>query len=327
MSVVHRSASPDTSAHDLRPCNNDVLQSTLDAALNDPANRFLEQTGKRTRATMVRESYLAAGGRGNAPEQIAEAIELLHAGSLIVDDIEDDSAKRREHATLHRDVGMPIALNVGNWMYFRSLERLGDAELSRRLIHAMLGRTIRTIRQCHEGQALDLGAAVDALPVTQIYSTARAISRLKTGGLTALCCWLGATAAGGNRLQRQALSRFGMAVGICLQMRNDLQEIHQFLGGQQRFDDLRNARVTWAWAWASKVASEQEVVTLQLRLRDATGDIDQYKQIAKRLIHLVGHRGDAFIAAKLRRELTLLGEHVESTQGLRSVLARIQGKE
>jgi hypothetical protein len=45
-------------------------------------------------------------------------VESLHAGSLIVDDIEDDSDLRRDAATLHRIYGVPVALNAGNWLYF-----------------------------------------------------------------------------------------------------------------------------------------------------------------------------------------------------------------
>ena len=84
----------------------------LDMALYGPADRFLLQTGKQFRASVVRESYLSAGGRGEVPIQITEAIELLHAGSLIIDDIEDGSDTRRGRATLHREVGVPLALNT-----------------------------------------------------------------------------------------------------------------------------------------------------------------------------------------------------------------------
>ena len=54
--------------------------------------------------------------------------EIIHAGSMIVDDIEDDSSERRGAPAVHRLHGLPLALNAGNWMYFapfRLVERAG----------------------------------------------------------------------------------------------------------------------------------------------------------------------------------------------------------
>lgn len=302
-----------------------VPQRLWDEALNNPAEQFLSRCGKRIRAAIVNESFRLAGGDGDAPQQITEAIELLHAGSLIVDDIEDDSVQRRGRPTLHREIGMPLALNSANWMYFRSLEKLADAEIDPKSSHRMLVQVVRTVRRCHEGQALDLSAAVDLLQPSEIRPTALAISRLKTGGLTALSSWIGGTAAGANRITRKALGRFGTNVGVCLQMRNDLNELRRFVHGEQRFDDLRNARVTWPWAWAAKEMSSTEMVLLQHRLRHALGDIEALRSVARRLLDEVGDRGDSFIKTKLERELTLLGEHVESTQSMRSALFLLQG--
>jgi geranylgeranyl pyrophosphate synthase len=313
-------ASNESKFRDSRPT---VPQRLWDEALNNPAKQFLSRCGKRIRAAIVNESFRVAGGKGDAPDEISEAIELLHAGSLIVDDIEDDSAERRGHPTLHREIGLPLALNTGNWMYFRSLEKLSEAGIDLKSSNRMLVQVVRTVRRCHEGQALDLSSAIDLLDPSEFYPTAREISRLKTGGLTALAAWLGAAAAGANRLTRKSLARFGMNAGVCLQMQNDLNELRGCLQGKQRFDDLRNARVTWPWAWAAKAASKTEMVGLQQRLRRAVGDTEELKAIARQLLELVGSRGDALIETRLERELTVLGEHVESTRSMRSALSKL----
>ncbi len=298
----------------------------LDMALYGPADRFLLQTGKQFRAAMVREAYLATGGRGEVPIQITEAIELLHAGSLIIDDIEDGSDTRRGRATLHREVGLPLALNTGNWMYFQSLERLAQTPLPPALIQGILTRSIITVRRCHEGQALDLGASVESIAANQIYAIARKACRLKTGGLTALAAWLGATVAGADAVRSRALARFGMVAGVCLQMKNDLHELRSFVDGDTRCDDLRNARVTWIWAWASKLVAGREMSMIQRRLRLSGGDINECRAIARNLLEIIGSRGDDYVKFKLQKSLRLLGEHIESTSGLRSTLERLQNK-
>ncbi len=307
----------------LSDCNATLLQRLRDEALNHPAEQFLSRSGKRIRAAIVNESYRLAGGEGDAPQQVAEAVELLHAGSLIIDDIEDDSEQRRGRPTLHREIGMPLALNTGNWMYFRSLEKLAELEIQPASSHRMLVQVMRTVRRCHEGQALDLSAAVDRLQPSEIGPLALAISRLKTGGLTALSSWLGATAAGGKRVTRKALGRFGMKVGGCLQMLNDLHELRRFVQGEPRCDDLRNARVTWPWAWAAQTMPATELFHLQQRLRHAVEDVEALRSVAQRLLDGVGDRGDALIKKKLAQELTLLGEHVESTQAMRFALNKL----
>ena len=140
-----------------------VPQRMWDQALNDPVKQFLSRSGKGIRPELVNELFRLSGGTGDAPRAISEAIELLHAGSLIIDDIEDDSIERRGKPTLHREIGIPLALNAGNWMYFQAIDKLATSPFRSRTRHRILARTTRTIRRCHEGQALDLSARVDLL--------------------------------------------------------------------------------------------------------------------------------------------------------------------
>ncbi len=142
---------------------NNVPQYLWNQALNIPAEQFMTRFGKQIRSTLIREAFIAAGGEGDTPRAIAESIELLHAGSLIIDDIEDDSAERRGEPTLHRQIGLPLALNTGNWMYFRALEKLSELETDNRTKYRMISQTVRIVRRCHEGQALDLSAAVNLI--------------------------------------------------------------------------------------------------------------------------------------------------------------------
>lgn len=303
---------------------NDVPQYLWNQALNTPAEQFLTRCGKQIRSTLIREAFIAAGGVGETPRAIAESIELLHAGSLVIDDIEDDSAERRGQPTLHRQIGLPLALNTGNWMYFRALEKLSELETDDFIKYRILSQTVRIVRRCHEGQALDLSAAANLVAQQDVLPIVRTISRSKTGGLTALSAWLGAVTALGSGGTRKALNRFGMNVGVCLQMQNDLNELKQFVDGEQRFDDLRNARVTWPWAWAAKELSSCEFVALQDWLGKASRDSGELRLIACRLLDVFGKRGQKWIDLRLKRELTLLGEHVPSTSALHGALGMLQ---
>ena len=89
-----------------------------------------------------------------------------------------------------------------------------------------MSKVLKTVRTCHEGQALDLSARIDNLAPHSIGPIASRISEQKTGGLMALAAWLGASAADeSSRRVREALEAFGFRLGIVLQMLNDMGEL------------------------------------------------------------------------------------------------------
>ena len=214
-------------------------------ALHLPPDLYPGVGGKRLRASLVERAYAYAGGRSAAPVLVVDAVEMLHAGSLVIDDFEDNSLTRRSQPALHTVIGPARAVNAGNWMYFRALELAAAAVQDPARSAALVGRFIAVARQCHEGQAIDLATRVDEVTPRQAKVTALAISRWKTGRLTSLAAWCGSHAAGGDPQTLQAVAAFGCRLGVCLQMKNDLDELAELLDGSPRCDDLRNRRVTW----------------------------------------------------------------------------------
>ena len=262
--------------------------------------------GKRLRATLLERAYAFAGGRSVAPALVVDAIEMLHAGSLVIDDFEDGSLTRRGQPALHRVIGPARAVNAGNWMYFRALE-LASAALEDPVRSAVLvGRFITVARQCHEGQAIDLATRVDEVTPRQAHVTALAISRWKTGRLASLAAWCGAHAAAGDPQTLHAVAAFGCRVGICLQMRNDLDELCELLHGSDRCDDLRNRRVTWPWAWAATSVSARQFADWQRRLRRSGPRPAALRPLAKELLDATRSRAAAAINTRLDRAIDRL---------------------
>jgi len=248
-----------------------LVNQLLGSALHQPVLGFKNRQGKRIRSSMVQISFEMAGGSGLVSDAIAESIECLHAGSLVIDDVQDESQCRRGEPTLYQVIGVPLAINAGNWMYFRALELLATAPLpahqQTRLVEAM----VTAGRRCHEGQALDLYARVDRLPAPHWHDTVDAISTLKTGVLVELAVAMGCIAAGASHVLQSAMTAFGCQIGIALQMRNDLEELNSIAHQHNetdciRDDDLRHARVTWPWAWAFELAGEAGCSVLARRL-------------------------------------------------------------
>jgi geranylgeranyl pyrophosphate synthase len=270
--------------------------------------------GKRLRATLLERAYEFAGGRCVAPALIVDAVEMLHAGSLVIDDFEDNSRTRRGQPALHQVIGPARAVNAGNWMYFRALELAAAALDDPARSAALVGRLIAVARQCHEGQAIDLSMRIDEVTPQQAQVTALAISRWKTGRLASLAAWCGAHAAAGDQQTLQAVAAFGCRLGICLQMKNDLDELSELLDGSDRCDDLRNRRVTWPWAWAASELSARHFAAWQRRLRQSDEQRAKFRPLAKDLLDVTHRRAAAAINARLDRAIDRL---VAATGGAR----------
>lgn len=225
-----------------------VPAAVWDAALYGPATAILDRPGKDVRARLVKAGWALAGGApGTCPAAITRVIEILHAGSLIVDDVQDGSTERRGGPALHCMVGVPLAINTGNWMYFWAL-----AELARTELHGAVERALATLVHCHQGQALDLATRVVDLDMRAVPAVVAATTRLKTGALCRLASELGALAAGAPDWAVTAIGALGEGAGIALQMLDDLGCLVAEARRPKACEDLALARPTWAWAWLAE---------------------------------------------------------------------------
>ena len=226
----------------------------VEAALLEPARSMLDRAGKRFRGHLVELCWQIAGGRGPCPDALPAVIEVIHAGSLIIDDIEDESSERRGAPTVHRLFGVPLALNAGNWLYFWALELLRELDLPARVeleLHRRLGRMLV---QGHAGQALDLDADIERLPQPAVGEHVAHLSRLKTGSFMGLAAAAGAVAAKAPTHVVRGVERFGLALGGGLQMLDDLGNLVGRRQGAKRYEDLRHGRANWIWSWFADVA-------------------------------------------------------------------------
>lgn len=222
-------------------------------ALVGPAEEFLSRPGKELRTALVRAGWLLAGsGDERIADQIALVIELLHAGSLIIDDVEDDSTMRRGSPALHEVFDAPLAINTGCWMYFWALAELARLGLAPANELAIYRRTCETLVRCHQGQALDLASRIPELSLADVPNVVAATTRLKTGALCGLATSLSGLACGAPTPIVTAAERFGASAGTALQMLDDLGSLTSRARREKAREDLRNQRPTWPWAWLAE---------------------------------------------------------------------------
>lgn len=262
-----------------------TVETILHSALLDPLADMTSTRGKRVRAQLVEFSYrLLHDDRPpsvNAARQCrlgGEAVEMIHAGSLVVDDIEDGSVMRRGRPALHMRYPMPIALNAGNWLYFWPFELLKEMRLRQTELHLAYDRCHRTLLRAHFGQALDLGARVNTLTQTAVPEVCLAAMKLKTGALMGFAALVGGAIAQAPEKLLVILDDFGRDLGVALQMFDDLGNVIGKCEPSKRYEDLILSRPSWVWACAAQGSCPgdyQDFVEVVRKLPEP-GDLDAW---------------------------------------------------
>ena len=284
----------------------DVVEQRLHSALRGPVAEFLGRGGKRVRAEIVGLACrVASRGRQQAdcPEALLEFLELMHAGTLVIDDVQDGSRMRRGRESLHVTHGVPLAINAGNWMYFAALERLAGLELPPQTLCELLQRSLTVFKLGHEGQALDLSVRVSQLPQNAVAEVVERISTWKTGAFTELAAWVGAKVAGGATEDVNAIAEFGLNLGLALQMRNDWGELERAAECEILSADLLNQRATWPWAWLSLSLPSVKYRAMLGRLQHAPGE---QTEIARQIFEQIGIYANNEIHSKLEEAASSL---------------------
>ena len=178
--------------------------------------------GKRIRPVLVLEFCRAAGGQPEAALPAACAVEMLHTYSLIHDDLPcmDDDDLRRGRPTSHVKFGEWKALLAGDALQAEALRILLCSEMAadrRAACAALLARAAGVQGICG-GQYLDLEGEGQSLSQAQLTE----IHRRKTCSLLSAACQMGVAAAGGNEAMQEAADRYGQALGMAFQIRDDM---------------------------------------------------------------------------------------------------------
>jgi farnesyl diphosphate synthase len=184
--------------------------------------------GKRLRPLLVLAAAQAVGARDSeAALRAACAIELIHAYSLVHDDMPcmDNDVLRRGKPTVHVQFGQAQALLAGDALQSLAFELLtpGEgvpADVQARCV-GLLARASGYWGMAG-GQAIDLASVGQRLDEAQL----RQMHRLKTGALLLCSVQLGAACgAGVTDAVRQALTRFGQAIGLAFQVVDDILDV------------------------------------------------------------------------------------------------------
>jgi len=197
--------------------------SALPSKLHEAMRYAVLDGGKRVRPLLV----FAAGALYDAPrdaiERAAAAVEMIHAYSLVHDDMPcmDDDDLRRGKPTVHRRYDEATALLVGDALQSQAFEVLSGGSLEPECKVAMLSQLARAAGAAGMcgGQAIDLDAVGVALALPELEQ----MHRLKTGALLRASVLLGAFAGSMPQASEQsALEAYADSVGLAFQVVDDI---------------------------------------------------------------------------------------------------------
>jgi geranylgeranyl pyrophosphate synthase len=174
--------------------------------------------GKRLRPALV---YMAAEsfGRTQGLDDAAASVELVHAFSLIHDDLPaiDNDDLRRGRPTCHRQFDEATAILAGDGLFALALQTALRAPNGHRVASVLAEASLRLV----QGEAQDIYAeGSQPTPDDLDY-----IHRQKTAALIAASCQIGAIVAGAEPAQEQALAHFGEKIGLAFQIADDILNV------------------------------------------------------------------------------------------------------
>ena len=192
--------------------------------LHDLVVDYPRRGGKMMRPSLCIAHACAFGATLDDAVLTAAAIEMLHNGLLIHDDIQDGSEVRRGSPTLQALHGVPLALNAGDMLMLLSLRPLMDnaSRIGEWVAIEVLRETELMARESAEGQALELGwRDLNVATVTEA-DYLRMVLKKTAWFSTIYPARVGALIGSDGRIDRSIFMQFGFFLGAAFQIQDDL---------------------------------------------------------------------------------------------------------
>lgn len=274
-------------------------------ALIDPVREFLNRGGKRWRPILFLLLTEAMGGDIERVKELVVIPELIHNGTIIIDDIEDEGELRRGKPSLHRIFGIDIALNAGNFIYFLPL--LALVKNKDKFKPEVLVKTYETYFQ--EMINLGLGQGTD------IYwhkGKTRHITEqeyfqmcaFKTGCLSRMAAKMAVVLSEGTDVLAEKVGKVAEAIGIAFQIQDDILDITLEGKEREKFgkaigNDIKEGKRTLMVIHTLRKASDEDKERLIEILNKHTENLDE----AREAIGIINKYGSVDYAKKVARQI------------------------
>jgi octaprenyl-diphosphate synthase len=194
----------------------DQIRQNLDskvALVNTVSAHILTSGGKRIRPLLLILSARLAGYAGRDAVRLASLVEYIHTATLLHDDVVDHADLRRGRKTARGLWGNQVAILVGDYLYSKAICHI--VAFRNQDVNECLSEACRKMS---EGELMQLSYKDQEALSEREYLK---IAEYKTGALIAAACRMGAVVANADLPQREAMFRFGQALGVAFQVADD----------------------------------------------------------------------------------------------------------
>lgn len=302
-----------------------VDPTSMAATLIAPIREMVDRGGKSWRSYAALACCDVVGGDSRKFAQWLAMPELLHVGSLIIDDVQDRSTVRRGGPTCHVVHGEPIAINAGTAAYFLMQHSLQSDELTAEKKLRIYDLYFAAMRAGHAGQAIDLGGMAPLMPAVVatgecavLEARILACHRLKTAAPAGCLARMGSVAGGGTDEQTAAIGEFFEAVGLAFQIMDDVLNLRGFKGNlKNRGEDIANGTVTlpiaiamgrlprdkreWLWRTLEAKPTDEPTIAAAVELVQTCGAIDACATRARELVEAGWRKAEPLLEPSLSR--------------------------
>jgi len=214
-------------------------RSRSDIQLVDRIGQYLcSGGGKRVRPAILLLSSKLCGYDGPVSHRLGAVVELIHAATLVHDDIIDDAKVRRGRASVNAQWGNEITVLMGDWLYMTSFY----LALEQRHFE-ILDILTDVTRKMIEGELMQLSLN-GSLDITETQHLD--VSMRKTAYLFSACSQIGAILGSVGDQKQDSLRQYGLNIGIAFQLVDDVLDFtaDETTLGKPVGSDLRGGKLT-----------------------------------------------------------------------------------
>jgi octaprenyl-diphosphate synthase len=232
-----------------------------------------ESGGKRLRPALLLLCARFAGGGGKTAIQLGAVVEMLHAATLVHDDVIDMAQTRRGRPSANVQWGNHTCVLAGDWLYMQAFQ-VALRERNFHVLDLLIGLTQMMV----EGELIQLDR-IGRLAITE--ADCMELADRKTACLFTACARLGAVAAGADAALEEKLGDFAWNLGMAFQLIDDMLDFvsREATLGKPVGGDLREGKVTLPLVYALQEASPAETRMIETVLRDRNYDAAPFAEV------------------------------------------------
>src|SRR5690242_12400241 len=242
-----------------------TLESVASVDAVTAIGQYLQSSGgKRLRPSMLLLSAKLVGNTGPCAIQLGAVVEMIHAATLVHDDVIDAAQTRRGRPSTNVKWGNHTCVLAGDWLYMQAFQ-IALRERNFQILDLLIGLTQMMV----DGELLQL-ERIGQINVSE--ADCMELVDRKTACLFSVCARLGAIAGGADTQAQERLGEYAWNLGMAFQLVDDVLDFtaREKTLGKPVGGDLREGKVTLPLVYALErgSADERRLVETILRRRD-----------------------------------------------------------